>query len=49
MAFLGKITAPLKRAVMKAGRKNSADNKVISKAFEDSDYKSRPKFVDDVK
>ena len=49
MAFLGKLTAPLKRAVMKAGRKNSVDNKIITKAFKDSDYKSRPKFVDDVK
>jgi len=49
MAFIGKITAPLKKAIMKVGRKNSAENKIITKAFEESDYKSRPKFVDDVK
>jgi hypothetical protein len=48
MAFIGKITAPLKKAIMKVGRKNSAENKVITKAYEASDYKSRKKFVSDV-
>ena len=48
MAFIGKITAPLKKAIMKVGRKNSAENKIITKAYEASDYKSRKKFVNDV-
>jgi len=48
MAFIGKITAPLKKAIMKVGRKNSAENKTITKAYEASDYTSRKKFVSDV-
>ena len=49
MAFIGKITAPLKRAVMKSTRKNKSDNAVITNAFKESDFKSRPKFIEAVK
>jgi len=49
MAFIGKITAPLKRAIMKSTRKNRSDNATITKAFKESDFKSRPKFIEAVK
>jgi len=49
MAFIGKITAPLKRAIMKSSRKNRSDNAVITNAFKESDFKSRPKFIEAVK
>jgi len=49
MAFIGKITAPLKRAIMKSTRKNKSDNAVITNAFKESDFKSRPKFIEAVK
>jgi len=45
MAILGAITRPLKKAIMKVGRKSKADNKVITDAFEKSTFKSRPQFV----